>query len=84
MRMSLGLGGWNGFRHELEHARTCDLVFWTFDESRPNGHVGAVIRHADGQVDVVHSSRGRGVVSQKINDYLRDKTTAVLRLSLGD
>lgn len=83
-RMSLGLGGWNGLRSELGSARQCDLVFWTFDGSRPNGHVGAVIYCSNGRLDVVHSSAGRGVISQKMNDYLKEKATAVLRLSFGD
>lgn len=82
--MSLGLGGWNGSRRELIHARKCDLMFWTFNGSRPNGHVGAIICTSNGRMDVVHSSAGGGVILQKINDYLTERTTAVLRLSFGE
>jgi hypothetical protein len=81
--MAFGLGGWTGFDlSELEEVDDCDLVFWTFSESRPHGHVGAFI---DGKhLRVTHASSKHGVISQKLTDFLIRNLSKVRRLTIGD
>ncbi len=83
-RMALGLGGWSGHNSTLDKAAPCDLIFWTFTESRPNGHVGAVISSGPDIINFVHASQRRGVVSQNMTPPLRQKTTTVRKLSIGE
>lgn len=68
----------------MKQSGRCDLIFWTFDSSRPNGHVGAIIENSQGTFQIAHSSKGKGVVLEKMNRYLREKVTKILRLCFGD
>ena len=43
-RMARGEGGWIGHPVARDRLKLLDLVFWTFQERRTNGHVGAVWR----------------------------------------
>lgn len=84
LRMSLGLGGWTGKDLPPDDADECDLVFWTIKESRPNGHVGAVLRNHGAGRKVTHSSLKRGVVLEDLKGPLFPNLTKVRRLTIGD
>jgi hypothetical protein len=83
-RMSHGLGGWNGRDIPLNSAAECDLVFWTFQQTRPQGHVGAVMSAQKGKEKVTHSSATRGVVVDRLDGFLLKTLTRIRRLSIGD
>ncbi len=83
-RMSLGLGGWHGKDIHLDDADECDLTFWTFNEQRQNGHVGAVVRGLDGEIHVTHASSRRGVVLDDLDGVLVQRLTKLRRLTIGD
>lgn len=82
--MSLGLGGWHGKDIDLADADECDLPFWTFKEQRQNGHVGAFLRGLDGEMQVTHASRRRGVVLDDLQGVLVQKLIKLRRLTIGD
>jgi len=82
--MSLGLGGWHGKDIDLADADECDLPFWTFKEQRQNGHVGALLRGMDGEMQVTHASSSRGVVLDDLQGVLVQKLTKLRRLTIGD
>lgn len=59
--MALGEGGWIGHPVARGRFKLLDLVFWTFRERRPNGHVGAVWRTPRrGTQDDTRSTMGKG------------------------
>ena len=82
--MSMGFGGWVGRDIKLEAAEECDLIFWTLDDERPSGHVGAFLRDSDGHRKVTHASSSRGVILQDLNQYLRKNLEKVRRLTIGE
>ncbi len=82
--MSLGLGGWHGKDVDLADADECDLSFWTFEEHRQNGHVGALLRGLDGEIQVTHASSSRGVVLDNLHGLLLQKLSKLRRLTIGD
>ena len=84
LRMSMGLGGWIGRDIDLEIADESDLVFWTFHEQRPNGHVGAFMNDGQGRLRVTHASSSRGVVVDDLHGVLAANLTKVRRLTIGD
>jgi len=83
-KMAAGLGGWASREIDLQRAGACDLVFWTFRDDRPNGHVGALLLDRAGHRTVTHASQYRGVVREELNGRLREKMTGVRRLTIGD
>lgn len=84
LRMAMGLGGWTGHDATIDQASQCDLIFWTLTASRPHGHVGAVMESKKDNIHVAHASQTKGVIHEKMNDYLRQKTSLLRKLSVGD
>ncbi len=84
LRMSLGLGGWQGKDIDITQAHECDLSFWTFNVERPNGHVGAFLRGPQNALRVTHASVKRGIVLDRLDGLLLQKLTKVRRLTIGD
>jgi cell wall-associated NlpC family hydrolase len=84
LKMSAGLGGWLGRDIDLQDADECDLVFWTFQEHRPNGHVGAFIKNSGGRIKITHASTSRGVVMDDLKGVLATNLAKVRRLTIGD
>ncbi len=84
LRMSLGLGGWQGKDIDRSQADECDLSFWTFKEERLNGHVGAFLCGPDNAMQVTHASLRRGIVLDRLDGLLLQKLTKVRRLTIGD
>lgn len=84
LRMSMGLGGWIGKDVDLEVADECDLLFWTFHEHRPNGHVGAFINDPNGRLKITHASTSKGVVMADLKGTLATNLTKIRRLTIGD
>lgn len=84
LQMSLGLGGWTGKDIDRENADECDLVFWTFQEHRPNGHVGAFVKDVNAKLKITHASTSRGVVLEDLHGVLATNLTKVRRLTIGD
>jgi hypothetical protein len=84
LHMSLGLGGWQGKDIGLSEADDCDLPFWTFKAHRQNGHVGALVRGMDDEIQVTHASSSRGVVLDDLQGVLVQKLTKLRRLTIGD
>jgi hypothetical protein len=83
-RMSMGMGGWTSCKVHPPLLKQCDLVFWTFSPTRPNGHVGALLMDADGRIQVTHSSSSRGVVVEKFQGASSINVSAIRRLTAGD
>lgn len=83
-RMAQGLGGWNSRPIGLRQALACDLVFWTFTEGRPNGHVGAFLADRAGRRMVTHASQRRGVIGEELDGQLLRGVTGIRRLTIGD
>ncbi len=79
--MAEGHGGWTGKTVAFEDVDGLDLVFWTFKNSRPNGHVGA---GWDAGGKVTHASFRRGVVIDEFKGRLKSAVTKIIRLTLGD
>jgi hypothetical protein len=82
-RMAAGMGGWIGepvcYAGDL---RVLDLVFWTFRESRINGHCGVAWHRG---IYVTHASSRRGrVVVDLIEGRLKTEITRMMRLTIGD
>jgi hypothetical protein len=84
LRMAMGLGGWIGKDIDPESAEDCDLVFWTFREDRPDGHVGAFLTDHHGRLKITHASATRGVVLETPRGALATNLTKVRRLTIGD
>lgn len=84
LRMSSGAGGWIGRDVHPEEAQSCDLAFWTFNPTRPNGHVGAFLRTTDNELGVTHASPARGVVLERLTGRLNTCLTKIRRLTIGD
>ena len=83
-RMSQGFGGWESREIGPGEADDCDLVFWTFRENRPEGHVGVLLQDDRGRHRVTHSSARRGVVLDVLRGPLRENPTKVRRLTIGE
>jgi cell wall-associated NlpC family hydrolase len=79
-RMARGECGWTGAAVPRSDADKCDLCFWTFDKSRPNGHVGAFLGKGG---PVTHASSSRGVVAAPLKGTLYGALTLVRRLIMG-
>jgi len=84
VRMSMGSGGWTGRDISLDEADECDLTFWTFADNRPCGHVGALLRDANGKLKVTHAGVRRGVVLENLRGPMFPNLTKVRRLTIGD
>ncbi|MBI5248426.1 MAG: C40 family peptidase [Desulfomonile tiedjei] len=84
LRMSMGLGGWSGKDIDPKDADECDLLFWTFQPHRPNGHVGAFINDRNSELKITHASTSRGVVLEDLHGVLATNLTKVRRLTIGD
>jgi cell wall-associated NlpC family hydrolase len=80
-RMALGDGGWIGLDVPSESATDLDLAFWTFQERRPDGHVGAFY---GGSLRVTHASYRKGVEVEPLADYLKRTLSRVRRLTIGE
>jgi cell wall-associated NlpC family hydrolase len=83
-KMSLGFGGWRGRDIALQDARDCDLLFWTLEKDRFNGHVGVFLLGDDGEATATHASSRRGVVLDSLEGSLLRKLTRVRRLIIGE
>jgi len=83
-RMADGLGGWASKEVNLHEAEECDLPFWTFDEKRKNGHVGAFLNDRDRRRAVTHAGVHAGVVLEPLVGRLRESLSKVRRLTIGD
>lgn len=80
-RMALGDGGWIGLDVPPESATDLDLAFWTFQERRPDGHVGAFY---GGRLRVTHASYRKGVVVEPFAGYLKRTLSRVKKLTIGE
>jgi cell wall-associated NlpC family hydrolase len=80
-RMAVGEGGWVGRCIPREEADAADLCFWTFDERRPHGHVGAFLGKGG---PATHASSRRGVVVEPLIGALDRAFSMARRLTLGD
>jgi len=54
------------------------------EQHRQNGHVGALLRGLDGEIQVTHASSRRGVVLDDLDGVLVQKLTKLRRLTIGD
>jgi len=83
--MSRGGGGWIGTNILFRDSREMDITWWTFTATRPNGHLGVLIRHpASGVPAVTHASSKRGIVCDYIQGSLFRDISKCRRLSIGD
>ena len=82
--MSRGFGGWEGRDIKKGEADECDLVFWTFNENRPEGHVGVLLWDGSGRRHATHSGSRRGVVLEILDGWLIENLTKVRRLTIGE
>jgi len=80
-RMAAGDGGWVGIDIPPDSATDLDLAFWTFEERRPDGHVGAFY---GGNLRVTHASYSRGVVVEPLKGYLQTTLSRVRKLTIGE
>lgn len=81
-RMAMGSGGWIGVIVARGDRKPTDLAFWTFDQKRPNGHVGAIFGDSN---HVTHASPSRNkVLVDKLKGILVSKLSRLARLTLGD
>lgn len=81
-RMARGEGGWVGIKLAWGMQKEGDLIFWTFKEGRPNGHVGIV--YGDDK-HVTHSSKSRNKpVVDVIKGILVSTVTELIRLKLQE
>jgi hypothetical protein len=83
-RMAMGFGGWIGRDVSLDAADECDLTFWTMEDDRPHGHVGAFLRDPAGKRKVTHASYSRGVILEDLNQRLMKDLSKVRRLTIGE
>ena len=83
-RMSQGFGGWSGRDIKLSNAEECDLLFWTFSKNQPFGHVGAMLRGAQGRKQAAHASPRLGVVLRPLKGSLAQNLSKVRRLTIGE
>jgi len=79
--MASGDAGWIGVDVSRDAAVDLDLAFWTFHDTRPEGHVGAFY---GGSRKVTHSSSTRGIVVEPMTNYLERRLSKVRRLTIGD
>jgi len=57
IRMYQGLDGWDVFTQvPLDDAEESDIVWWTFTDDRPYGHVGALLLGDNGILQAAHAS----------------------------
>lgn len=89
--MALGLGGWVSREVSVDKTRELDLVFWTFQKHRPNGHVGMVLKpsrpnselNADNPfhaLAVTHASYKNGVILDSFRGSLITDMSKIRRL----
>ncbi len=83
-RMSRGFGGWSGRDITLSDADECALLFWTFTETQPFGHVGALLRSSQGRNQAAHASARKGVVLRPLAGSLTQNLSKVRRLTIGE
>jgi len=85
LHMRAGGGGWLGVDIMFRDSRQLDIVWWTFSQGRPHGHVGILIRHpVHGIPAVTHASSKRGVVVDYVAGRLLGDLSATRRLKIGD
>jgi hypothetical protein len=95
-RMARGESGWDSVAVARDSIKPCDMVFWTFKERRPDGHVGVIwsackrnySQNEDDRRDacptVTHASSRRGVVIAVLRGYLKRRMSKISRLTIGN
>lgn len=83
-RAANGEAGWTGKTITLKKAGELDLVWWTFKQNRPNGHIGALLKDDHGMPGVTHASSSRGVVLDQMKGWAIKKLTKVRRITIGE
>ena len=85
-RMSYGLDGWDSKEIGIHDADEADMIFFTFSNTRPRGHVGYMKLHTKKQLlMIVHASSSRKrVVHEALNGDLLEHYVVIRRPTWGD
>ena len=83
--MEAGKGGWENKAVKIEDADEATLVWWTFSNSRPHGHVGfLMVSPRSKLLEVVHNSRSLGFHIEPLTGDLLEKLSSVKSLTYGE
>jgi hypothetical protein len=85
-RMSYGLDGWDSKEVNVNDAEEADMIFFTFSNTRPRGHVGYMKLHTKKQLlMIVHASSSRKrVAHEALNGDLLEHFVVIRRPTWGD